>query len=186
MKLQDRIDKALERVRSMVDKKRKAARQRQCQGATWEELIELFCDSILPESEDVLEDIVNQIEEYQQRPPQPRVNGEPTKDIHGFVEWLHGIQDGWASLPDEIPHAVLLSWRNDYARRRAKALSHFPGFGDGFCGTPVPMNRCADCHMVQPNCSPGGFGAWIIPCPVCGSENFEQMNFFAWGTFHPI
>jgi hypothetical protein len=186
MKIQVRIDKALERARSMAERKKKVACQRRCKGAFGKELLQMFAESILPESVPVVEDIFKQIEEYHQRPPRELANGKMTVDIHGFVEWLRGLRDGWASLPEKMPHGVLVAWRDDYARRRAAGL-RYASWGDGFCGSPVPMNRCADCHMVQPNCNPRDeSAAWIRPCPVCGSDNFEQMNFHDWGTFHTI
>jgi hypothetical protein len=83
-----------------------------------------------------------------------------------------GLQDGWAELPETIPHAVLLAWRNGYANHPAGS-------------TPIPMWRCEDCRMVLPNCTPDGFGPCITPCPVCGGERIGRMNLWAWGTFSP-
>jgi hypothetical protein len=156
----------------MAGKRRRTIRRRQCQNATWEELLQLVDESILPESWPVMEDILSQIEEYHERPPRELANGEMKKDVHGFVEWLWGLQDGWAELPETIPHAVLLSWRNGYANHPAAS-------------TPIPIRRCEDCRMVLPNCTADGFGPCITPCPVCGSNRIGHMNLWAWGTFSP-
>jgi hypothetical protein len=144
-------------------------RRRQCQDASWEELLRLVDESIPPESEPLVNDILDQIEDYHRRSDESP-GGESRENVHGFVEWLWGLQEGWAELPEAIPHAVLLAWRNGSA-------NHTAG------GTPIPMWRCEDCRMVLPNCTADGFGPCITPCPVCGGERIGHMNLWAWGTF---
>jgi hypothetical protein len=119
-----------------------------------------------------VEDILSQIEEYHERPPRELANGEMKQDVHGFVQWLCGLQDGWAELPETIPHVVLVAWRNGYANHPAGS-------------TPIPIRRCEDCRMVLPNCTADGFGPCILPCPVCGGDRIGHMNLWAWGTFSP-
>jgi hypothetical protein len=162
----------------MAGKRRRVIRRRQCQNATWEELLQLVEESILPESWPVVENILAQIEEYQKRPPSKLPNGELHEHVHGFVEWLDGLQRGWATLPETIPHVVLLAWRDGYANHPCNV--HEPG-----TASPIPIRRCEDCCMVLPNCGPSGFGACITPCPVCGSDRIGHMKLWAWGTFSP-
>jgi hypothetical protein len=165
-----RVEKLLAEARTMAKTRRQEVRSRRCADATWEELLQMVDEALFPESYPVVEDILKQMEEYHQRPPRELPNGKLKKDIHGFVEWLWGLQDGWAALPETIPHAVLLAWRNGYANHPAQS-------------TPIPHCRCEDCHMVLPNCTADGFGLYINPCPVCGSDRIGFMNLWAWGTF---
>jgi hypothetical protein len=129
----------------------------------WEELLAQVDEALLPESEEAVEDIVRQAEQYHQRPPRDGPNGMKFYDRHGFFEWLEALQDGWALLPPRIPHAVILAWRNGHANHPARA-------------SPVPHRRCEDCLMVLPNCTPDGFGPCISPCPVCGSERLAWAD----------
>src|SRR5262249_53034937 len=155
MNPRSRVERLLVRARALAGQRRRIVRRRQCQNATWDELLRLVEQSILPESWPVVEDIDAQIAEYDRRPPRQLGNGETTRAGHGFVEGLVGLQEGWAELPEVIPPAVLLAWRNGYAHHPAGS-------------TPIPVRRCEDCRMVLPNCTPDGFGPCIMPCPVCG------------------
>ena len=137
----------------------------------------MVCLAIPSESYQLIEDIGQQIEEYQGKPRRLLPNGEPTVDIHGFLEWLQGLKDGWAELPEVIPHEVLLAWRNGYANHPCRR--------PGEPCTPVPIRRCEDCRMVLPNATANDNGPCIIPCPVCGSEKIGHMNLGNWGTFRP-
>jgi hypothetical protein len=107
----------------------------------------------------LLDEIASQVEDYGSRPPEFLFNGEPREMVHGFLDWLLGLRQGWASLPETVPHVVLLAWRNGYANHPANA-------------TPIPFYRCEGCHMVLPNCTPDGFGDFIRPCPVCNGDRF--------------
>jgi hypothetical protein len=170
MKTRNRVEKLLEQARVIARNRRRAVRQRQCQDATWEELLGLVGKAIPAESWPVVQDILKQIEEYRQRPSRELANGEMRTNVHGFVEWMIGLWQGWAALPETIPHVVLLAWRNGYANHPARS-------------TPIPIQRCEDCHMVLPNCGPDGLGRCSAPCPVCGSDRLSHMNLWAWGTF---
>jgi hypothetical protein len=63
----------------------------------------MLCLAIPSESYQLIEEIGQQIEEYQSKPRRLLPNGEPADDIHGFLEWLQGLKDGWAELPEVIP-----------------------------------------------------------------------------------
>src|SRR6516165_10685773 len=122
----NRIGKLLEQARMLAKDRQRAVRRRQCQNATWEELLRLFKQSIAPESLPVVKDIFQQIKDYDKRPPEECPRGTFTKSPHGFIEWLQGLREGWAALPETIPHVVLLAWRNDYARRKEEAQRLLP------------------------------------------------------------
>src|SRR5262245_37521369 len=148
-------------------------RSRLCKGATWEELLHMLEESLLPESVPVLETIFDHIEEYYQRPARELPNGETVKNIHGFLRWLWCLQEGCSSLPEKMPPELLLTWRNGYINHPAKA-------------TPVPIRRCEDCLLVLPNASPDGFGPCITPCPVCGSENISHKDLSKPDLYTPL
>jgi hypothetical protein len=170
MRTRRRVEKALEQARRLAATSRAKVRRRQCQSATWEGLLDMVERSTLPESVPVIEEIAAQVEESHSRPPRELPDGTLRRDTHGFLQWLEGLQEGWAALPEKIPHAVLLAWRNGYANHPARS-------------TPIPIRRCEDCHMALPNCTADGFGHCITPCPVCGSGRIGHMNLWAWGTF---
>jgi hypothetical protein len=170
MNPRNRVNKLLEQARALAGRGRRAVRRRQCRNATWDELLLLVGQSIPPGSWPVVEDILAQVEEYGRRPPDGLDEGEAGKSVHGFVRWLWGLHEGWAELPEQVPHAVLLAWRNGHAHHPAKS-------------TPIPVRRCEDCRMVLPNCTADGFGPCITPCPVCGGDRLSHMNLWAWGTF---
>jgi hypothetical protein len=144
---------------------------------TWKELLDAVDAAILPESDDVLAEIMDHVEEYHARPLREIGTGEMVKDVHGFVQWLQGLQDGWAALPEVIPHCVLLAWRNGYTYHPAK-------------DSPMPFWRCEDCHMVLPNSTVSGTDPvyyWDEPCPVCGSVRLARMDLSRpSGTFLPV
>ena len=163
MNLKTRIRRLEEEVNMMARGRGRSVRSRLCKGAPWKELLHLLEESLLPESVPVLETIFDQIEEYGQRPARKLPNGETAENIHGFLYWLWGLQEGSSSLPEKMPPELLLAWRNGYVNHPAGS-------------TPVPIRRCEDCLLMLPNCTPNGFGACISPCPVCDSENFSHKN----------
>jgi hypothetical protein len=140
MNAKNRLDKLLATAGGMARRRGQAIRRRQCQNATWEELLRMVEESLLPESVPVMEDIVGQIEEYHLRPPREIANGKLAENVHGFEYWLMGLQTGSSSLPKKIPHELLLAWRNGHANHPASA-------------TPVPVCRCKACLLVLPNCT---------------------------------
>jgi hypothetical protein len=163
MSLKTRIRRLEEEVNMMARGRGRSVRSRLCKGATWEEMLQMLEESLLPESVPVVETIFDQIEEYDQRPPRKLPNGETAKDIHGFLYWLWGLQEGSSSLPEKMPPELLLAWHNGYVNHPAGA-------------TPVPTRRCEDCLLVLPNASVDGFGHTFGPCPVCGSENISYKD----------
>src|SRR6516164_2570207 len=116
MKAKTRLDKLLATARVMARRRDQTIRRRQYQNATWEELLRMVEESLLPESVPVIEEIVSQIQEYDRRPAREISNGKLVQDVHGFVYWLMGLQTGSSSLPEKIPHELLLAWRNGHAK----------------------------------------------------------------------
>jgi hypothetical protein len=163
MNPRNRVNKLLEQARALAGRRRRAVRRRQCQNATWEELLLMVGQSIPPASWPVVEEILAQVEEYHRRPPRELANGEFTQDIHGFVYWLRGLQTGSSSLPETIPPELLLAWRNGHANHPAGS-------------TPIPARRCEDCLLVLPNCTADGFGHCLTPCPACGGDNISHKD----------
>jgi hypothetical protein len=163
MNLKSRVSKLEKKATMMAKGRGRLVSSRFCKGASFDELMQMIEESLLPKSVPVLETIVKQIKDYQQRPPRKLPNGEMSQRIHGFMDWLRGLQAGSSFLPEKLPPDLLLAWRNGY-------VNHPAGV------TPIPVRRCEDCLLVLPNCSPDGFGPCIHPCPVCGSENISHKK----------
>jgi hypothetical protein len=163
MNAKNRLDKLLASARGMARRRGQAIRRRQCQNATWEELLRMVEESLLPESMPVIEDIVSQIQEHDRRLPREISNGKLVHDVYGFVYWQMGLQTGSSSLPEKIPHELLLAWRNGHANHPAGA-------------TPVPVFRCEACLLVLPNCTVDGIGSCLKPCPACGSSDISYKK----------
>jgi hypothetical protein len=163
MNAKNRLDKLLETARTMALKRGQAIRRRQCQNATMEELVRMVTEAVPDESEQVFLDIVKQVEEYLERPPRELADGELAYPIHGFMYWLWGLQAGSSSLPEKLPHKLLLAWRNGHAGHPAGA-------------SPVPIRRCEACLLVLPNCTIDGHGPCLTPCPACGSDNISHKK----------
>ncbi len=132
-----------------------------CRGLDDTDLADRF-EAALPEGgREVLDTILDQLAEYQDRPPRELPGGNTKPCRHGLNAWLDLLQLGAASLPDTIPLDVLLAWRNGYANHPAKS-------------TPIPLFRCEGCHMALPNAAPDGeFGRPWTTCPACGSERLS-------------
>jgi hypothetical protein len=163
MNLKTRIRRLEEEVTMIARGRGRSVRSRLCKGSTWQELLQMVVESLLPESVPVLENIFDQIEEYKQRPSRTLPNGEAVENNHGFLEWLWCLQEGCSSLPEKIPPELLLAWQNGFVNHPAGS-------------TPVPIRRCEDCLLMLPNCTPNGFGPCISPCPVCDSENISHKD----------
>ena len=160
MELNKRVDKLLETVRPMADRHRKVNRTSRLKGASMRTILDALKSAVAPEDQSILDDIGEQMEEYEAQPPRViRAYGKEYEQpyIHGFIEWLCLLQDGVASLPDRFPRKVLLAWRDRYVSKW--------GF-DGKPWCPMPFWRCEDCKMVLPH----GEGGWGGPCPVCGGS----------------
>jgi hypothetical protein len=163
MSLKNRVRRLEEKANMMAIGRGRTVSSRLCTGISSEELLQMIEERLLPESVPVLENIVQQMEEYHQRPPRKLPNGEMIPRIHGFMDWWWGLEAGSSSLPEKIPPELLLAWRNGYANHPAGS-------------TPIPVRRCEDCLLVLPNASPDGFGPSINPCPACGSENISHKK----------
>jgi hypothetical protein len=173
MNLKNRVQRLEKKADMMAKGRGRTVSSRYCKGAGFDELMHMVEEGLLPESVPVLANIVQQIEEYHQRPARKLPDGEMIQDIHGFVYWLWGLQAGCSSLPEKIPPELLLAWRNGYTNHPAGV-------------SPVPLRRCEDCMLVLPNCTPDGFGPSINPCPVCGSENISHKKLSGppWDPMH--
>src|SRR5262245_35959540 len=124
-----RIDRLLSDAHALAQKRRQEIRKRMCRGASWEEVLRMVGEAMPPGAGPIMEDILAQIEEYHQRPPRELPGGELRQDIHDFVYWLRGLEAGSSSLPEPIPLALLLAWRNGHANHPAGA-------------SPIPVRRC--------------------------------------------
>ncbi len=144
MSLKNRVRRLEEKANMMAIGRGRSVSSRLCTGISSEELLQMIEERLLPESVPVLENIVQQMEEYHQRPPRKLPNGEMIPRIHGFMDWLWGLEAGSSSLPEKIPPELLLAWRNGYVNHPAGS-------------TPIPVRRCEDCLLVLPNASPDGF-----------------------------
>jgi hypothetical protein len=162
MKLSDRVQRALDTARSMLSSRRKRLDGFECKGKDIGEVARLVEAALLPESVPVVAEIMDQVEEYESRPPHLLPNGKTRALEHGFVSWLWGLRDGWATLPTKLPHSVLLSWRDGFTHHPAR-------------GSPVPIFRCEDCWMVLPNYSPSD-AAILDRCPVCAGVQIAPAN----------
>jgi hypothetical protein len=162
MKLRTRIAKLQDQVR--VRAGRRTIRDRYLKDKTFAQVLDLVEEAIAPESWPVMEDIIRQIEEYAAQPPRELCDGDLKPYVHGFLLWLCYVQEGHAPLPETIPHALLLAYRNGHAHHPCKPLA-----------TPIPIVLCLDCEMVLPNSTVEGGLPWISPCPVCGSENLKHF-----------
>jgi hypothetical protein len=137
---------------------------------TSDELCDAVEAAVGPESTAVLEEIMAQVEEYDAIPLGEHERERP----HGFVWWLIGLRQGWATLPERIPHEVLLAWRDGYTNHPCR----WSYAGRLIRVSPVPVWRCRSCWMVLPNSSPGDKHscAPVFPCPVCGGRQLAQLG----------
>jgi len=161
MKLRTRLARLQDRVQVYTG--RRAVRPRYLRDQTLEQVLDLVDQAIAPDSAAVVDDLVRQIDDYAAQPAHA-FNGVETPRVHGFLQWLCCVQEGHAPLPQAIPHALLLAYRNGHAHHPCKPLA-----------TPIPIVLCLDCEMVLPNSTEEGGLPWIAPCPVCGSANLEHF-----------
>jgi len=187
---------------------KRTARGFRCQGLDFESMAQVFQKSLAPESEPVAWDIVAQVREYESLPPKQLPNEGERPRIHGFTEWLLMLLKGSSSLPEKIPHDLLLAWRNGYANQPAncqqpavslggspitctgslqlaangcvdeKAVCDRCGKRDFVRHTPVPVRRCEDCLLVLPNRVADGSFGCFARCPACDSEDISHPAFY--------
>jgi hypothetical protein len=102
----------------------------------------------------VVEEILDQIDQASREPPRHTHDGTPAVDTPGFVLWLRGLREGWFTLPEPVPHAVIQAYRDWQA--------------------PLPIWRCDDCGMGLPH---NTIEYQFRPCPVCGSARLFLADF---------
>jgi hypothetical protein len=135
-----------------------------------EAIIRMIVDACPPESESILSDVVSQVSEYQAHPPQYQLpDGTPYHHNHGFLDWLQALHDGWGDLPEKLPHAFLLAWRN--------------GSRNAVGAAPIVLYRCEGCRMLLPNSDSEGFLGRFRRCPVCGGTDIAGALLFKPGYF---
>jgi predicted RNA-binding Zn-ribbon protein involved in translation (DUF1610 family) len=124
-------------------------------GASLEAIADAVEQAVAEEEWPILAEIDRQAAEYHEARPD---------DLHGFGEWLLLLQAGGATLPDRLPRAVLLAWRDSYKPHWGLA---------GKPWVPMPFWRCVDCLMVLPH----GEAGWGRRCPVCGGGRIWHSDF---------
>jgi hypothetical protein len=154
-----RLNKLLDAAKGVCRTRRREARRVMCKGMPWNDLLEAVVAAVAQEDCDVLERIMGFVEERAATPyVENRLTGEPKKDEHGnivyeihhFIYWLWGLQEGSWSLPERLPRAVL------------------EGFADRH---GCVLWRCEDCFLGLAN----GRG-YYDHCPVCGSDNISMKD----------
>jgi hypothetical protein len=131
----------------------------------------------------VLEEIAAQVKEYDEQPDQECPSWQTPEDFavdpdnerwpHGFTEWLIMLRMGAATLPEELPTAVLIDWRDQYRAHPCNQPNSATYSGQpGLRVSPRVGTRCASCGMALPG-NPGNQDG----CPVCGGTAFAFRNF---------
>lgn len=133
-------------------------------GATWKEVIDTVLAATAADDKPILNEICDQIADYRARRLPYLIGDKEYKpdNTHGFVRWLWTLPDGTSTLPDKLPRAFLLLWRDSY-------VSKWDYRGHPWC--PAPFWRCRECKLVLP-CTPGNF----YPCPVCGNDETDHAD----------
>ena len=131
--LMAKLAKLLKQAQKMAAIQRRRVRSRACQGLTWDELLQAVYDATADDGLPLLEEISAQVAEYRAQPPPIRFDWMSDEayaqyvadetGVHGFIEWLQGLQAGWCSLPQELPTSVLLAWRDGYRDHPCNATS---------------------------------------------------------------
>jgi hypothetical protein len=122
----------------------------------WPALAQRVEDAIAEESMPVMEEFLELVSrQEEEKKANPRfVNGEPDESLNAWETWLWLVKEGYATLPERIPHEVILAWRD-----------RFPYVH--------PFRRCNDCGMALP-----GYH-WQV-CPVCRSEEILWADLSQW------
>jgi hypothetical protein len=127
--------KRVGRLTSRMDHHRVGQFGRRLAGLSWDAAWERFTEALVPESIPVVDAIIDQVD---------RTTGNSP---HAFIQWFEGLRAGWCTLPEQIPPAVLIAYRD------------WP--------SPIPMWRCEDCHMALPHHT---VEYQFRPCPICGCD----------------
>jgi hypothetical protein len=169
MRHRRRLDRLRDRATTARTEKARAVRARVCVGLEIERVLELVEAAVRPEHGPILDAICRQAEDYEARGYRPPDGSVP---VHGFLEWVWGLQDGWWSLPEELPEDWLLAWRNGYAPYR---------FHDKTPWCPRTSQRCEDCRLGLPCTGPdgrAGADGWFRACPACGGTRLSVNCLF--------
>jgi hypothetical protein len=120
-------------------------------------LAQAIYDAIAEESKPVMEEFLKLIDQQEEeRKANPRIlpDGEPDDSLNAWEIWAWLVKDGYATLPKQIPHEVIVAWRD-----------RFPYVH--------PFRRCKDCGMALPG------NHWSV-CPVCRSEEILWADISQW------
>jgi hypothetical protein len=131
--------------------------QLESEALDWPAFAERVEDAIASESMPVMEEFLHLLSQQdEERKAHPRIlpNGEPDDSLNAWQQWLWLVKEGYATLPKQIPHEVVLAWRD-----------RFPYIH--------PSRRCNDCGMALP----GNY--WQV-CPVCQSEELLWADLSQW------
>ena len=153
MNLKNRVRRLEEKANMMAIGRGRSVSSRLCTGISSEELLQMIEERLLPESVPVLENIVQQMEEYHQRPPRKLPNGEMTQDIHGFMDWLWGLEA--AALPCPRKSHRNCFWRGEMAMLTTlPAVRLFPF---------VVAKTACSCSLMPPRMA-SGRPSIPVPC----------------------
>jgi hypothetical protein len=142
-------------------------RARLCIGLGPVEIFNLICAAIRPEHHPIMEAIWMQLPDYETR---GRKGPDGLPAVHGFVDWIWGLEDGRWSLPEELPGTWLVAWRDGYKRE-------WGGDKEPWC--PHPFQRCEGCRLALPNVGPtGSLEDEFTSCPACRSTTISSVCFF--------
>jgi hypothetical protein len=98
--------------------------------------------------------VVDTANKYFDRPPRAIGNGKTVQDVHGFVRWLWGLEEGWSHLPQPIPAVLVERWRDQEPKNS-------------------PSQRCEDCRVAVP----ANYQCWFEVCPFCGGRTIYWADF---------
>src|SRR5262245_34457945 len=126
-------------------------RTRLLKGLEWKAVLEAVWAALDPADADLFGAIHAHVEERARTPrtnsrgdgPERDGQGNVLFEVHHFVYWLWGLEEGSWALPEPIPRAVLEGFRGLYGR---------------------VAWRCEDCRTALAN------GRRYAACPACGSH----------------
>lgn len=98
---------------------------------------------------DAYAEVIEQVDAFVGANPEPLPGLTP----HGFLAWVQALIGGWAALPERIPAAVILAWRDNGPAN-------------------LPLQRCRDCWL----CLPANYKRCFTVCPGCESEHLQWAH----------
>ena len=168
MRQKRKLNQLRDRAWAIESKRARAIRSTLCVGLEWEQVVTLVSKSIKSEHEPIVNTICEQIGDYTARTP-PSNNGY--QSVHGFVEWIEGLEDGRWSLPEELPEAWLATWRDGYEREFSWAKQPW---------SPRPHRRCEGCRLALPHVFEDSKSrvSSFNACPACGGTRISGVCFY--------